>query len=780
MRNSIRKTLIGAASFVFVCAIGATGLINTSATAETPVLAGTNTTVLTQEIADNALTGFQIYGASVRQNDPAGIRFLTILTESDLAQIPSTNVTFGTLLLPKDMLATDELLTVDTQDVLVTKATTPCTDAEVPEGGLGYFVTLVGNGLTAFPESLYDEDFAARSYVKYTYEKDGETVEDIVYSSQESRSMTYVASAELYKNPNTDSDSLLNKIVATKANVNLAINDNEPEIGFQTGETATVEVSGNEGLKYKLTSSNEAVAKVDQDGTLTAVGPGKATITASIGAISASEEVSVHASLDMLKQGVTYDWTNTSMPITSSSGSENGTIVAVEDIENADAKAAIQGASEGFTTNVNHVTGDNQHNLLGLYRGYGNLQPGYVYTIEVYYYAVSATNTNTNTNDYIIALGDNNSNATLQENPFDQGLSKLTFEYACEDAAKFVLTFWTNGTSLDVYLGNMTISAMENSYYKATDADIFKDGGYTYDFSKGNLLPMQYNAVHIAIDSIKDSTLKTKLEETKAFTSGYALKLAKMTASKSCFIVPLQKQLVANAEYTISFTAYEVNRGSLTILLMNANKGQAGQTNFTIADNNNGTLTYTATFTAADAYMYINPYIISDCELYLANFTIERGSVPTTLVEKTTSGSKTASELKLSSQSSMSLVSTPEAAKNQTGFGDQAVQITNDSTDTTYELCRLSGSSYTGIAGYKNIKITLYYYVAEKTSDTLYIQMDSTFLQLSGTNSDVGYHAYTFTVDHTIDYFCIHYSGATFGTIYIGSMDYIVTYETAE
>ncbi|MBQ7924610.1 MAG: MBL fold metallo-hydrolase [Clostridia bacterium] len=566
-----------------------------------------------------------------------------------------------------------------------------------------------------------------------------------------------------------------------------AVGDNETTLDSEKSEPVTyiasalakpvVTISGSvasweamDGVTYKYTvdggeevtaTENSVALEYDQTLVVWAVGNGETSLDSEKTTVT-RKPTQATPTLAELQAGYTFDWDNNYTAIT------QGTFLATADIENETAKSAIQGANSGFGDYVMRLTGGDRHDMQGLTRGAGNLQVGYVYTVEVDYYAVSASG------DYVIALGDADQNITLLSNPFDIGLGKLTFEYEPNSNVQHSLTFWTNGASLDVYLGNIKITAKKaavarTDYHAVTDEEVL--AGYTYDWSENNILSLSNHSKYVALEDIEDATLKTNLENTGAFTSGYALKFAGATGG--AYINPLSGKLVEGATYTVSFTAYEVTRGSTTLLTMNSGNAQAGRFDWGLKSNSNGTVTYTTTFKAVSSYQHVSLYVISSCELYISELSLSRTEVEDTsnLTEVQIVGTKAASDCDAYSQGT--LVDTPTAAVGKEGFGDKAYKLAPRDNDKTFDL--FSATELTVNDEYfQSITITVYYYIEEVTGSGLYLQMGgSNFQALSG--NTVGYHKATFTFEYAFSSLCIHYQDGNFGTMYIGSVDYSVT-----
>ena len=164
MNKKLKNTLLATLCCGLLATAGAGVLTGFNASADsvrvTPT--GANTNTLTEAINDADLDTFQVYGASTGKKALLGFRFLATIEESDLALIPNT-AEFGMVIIPKHLLGEGEL-TVDTANALVAPALVDTAATEVPDGGLGYYITLMGETLEkAFPESLYDTVLTARN-----------------------------------------------------------------------------------------------------------------------------------------------------------------------------------------------------------------------------------------------------------------------------------------------------------------------------------------------------------------------------------------------------------------------------------------------------------------------------------------------------------------------------------------------------------------------------------------------------------------------------------------
>jgi len=302
MRKKIKNILIGilTCGILSTATVGVTLGVSATAGSDRVKPTGTNANVLTQEIKDSELDTFKVYGASIRKDGTNGFRFLSTIEKSDLEIIPNT-AEFGTILLPFSKLGEREL-TVDTEMALVAVAKVDTVSEDVPENGLGYYITLMGETLEkAFPEDLYGTVLAARAYVKYTYEANGQTITDYAYSQETIfRSMAYITSCELTtleengKDVSISDYDYLNGIIS-QATEDAVLDLSATEI--KTGGIATVDLIGaldsKNDFSYNLYSSNEKVATINENGEIVGVSGGVATITANIGTTKFSAEITV-------------------------------------------------------------------------------------------------------------------------------------------------------------------------------------------------------------------------------------------------------------------------------------------------------------------------------------------------------------------------------------------------------------------------------------------------------------------------------------------------------
>lgn len=250
-----------------------------SALAETvPVEGGTATEAVVGQVT---LDSFAMQdGAQVRKTTPTGIRFLTDISSADLAKLPE-NAQFGTLIIPETVLG-ENTLEKTTENVMDLKAKV-WKETGATNVFTGVLVGAVSNGAeTDFPVAYYNEPIVARSYVTYT---DSQENEYTVYATNgQTRSVAYVASKALAENE-TDENGTLKNIVDTVIGDGFSVTSNKT-ILF-TGDSAyQLAVNGDQGLFVDFQSSNDQIVDVTDDGKVTGIAAGEATVTATLGSVS--------------------------------------------------------------------------------------------------------------------------------------------------------------------------------------------------------------------------------------------------------------------------------------------------------------------------------------------------------------------------------------------------------------------------------------------------------------------------------------------------------------
>ena len=211
-------------------------------------------------------------GASVRKEDPKGIRFSTYVKES----VYSENNAYGTLIIPAAILG-EQALTEEVTSAVDVKANV-WADSDVD----GY--KLYHSVLTKIPESYYGVELVARSYVVV----DGEY--EFVDEAQV-RSIAQVAASALVAGEDDSAKVLENYVDKAVKSFTLDITEKQ---SLKAGDTLTLTATAQPSYAMLWNSSNEKVATV-KDGVVTAVGEGTATISVKLGSKVLSCEVEVGA-----------------------------------------------------------------------------------------------------------------------------------------------------------------------------------------------------------------------------------------------------------------------------------------------------------------------------------------------------------------------------------------------------------------------------------------------------------------------------------------------------
>ena len=227
--------------------------------------------------------------ASVRVDDPIGIRFSTYVSE----EYASSGKSFGTFIIPETAYAGDiEDIDQNTPNVLDIPQVV-WADSDL-DGYKKYTAVLIG-----IPESFYGVDIYAMSYAK-----DGENYEFV--SNPQSYSVAYIASAALNNGESAEALYTYTNAVAEGVTV-----DTASATLWEGEELALTATTQPAGYKAVWTSSDKSVATVDKYGVVTGVSEGTATITATFGNYTASCEISVWPYTVSFEKGIPAGFTGT-------------------------------------------------------------------------------------------------------------------------------------------------------------------------------------------------------------------------------------------------------------------------------------------------------------------------------------------------------------------------------------------------------------------------------------------------------------------------------------
>ena len=228
----------------------------------------------TTDVAKAATETADIYmkeSASVRVDDPIGIRFSTYVSE----EYAESGRSFGTLIIPKTAYSGDITdINQNTPNVLDIPQVV-WAESDVT-GYKKYTAVLIG-----IPESFYSVEIYAMSYAN-----NGGVYEFV--DNPQSYSVAYIASAAL--NNGETSETLYTYTKAVAQGITLDVS----QATLWDNETLTLNATTQPaGYKAVWTSSNTDVATVDKNGVVTGVSHGTATITATFGNYTASCAITV-------------------------------------------------------------------------------------------------------------------------------------------------------------------------------------------------------------------------------------------------------------------------------------------------------------------------------------------------------------------------------------------------------------------------------------------------------------------------------------------------------
>lgn len=231
----------------------------------------------TLETVENkvALEDFKLLGGEIRIVEPYGLRFVTAISDVDLAKLPK-DAEFGTLIIPADILGEDELnLSTPQAANAVAKV-----GYSAGAGYKGYTGTLVGKSLEEnFLERDYSRGFSAVGYVTYTY---GDNQTDTVYTEKVTKYFAGVANSALKTPEYADNETLKGFVDTAVKDLTVTVEKN----ACVTGEKIGLNVSGTEqsvlnalGVEVEVSASGS----VGYDGTsIYGKSVGTGTVTAKV------------------------------------------------------------------------------------------------------------------------------------------------------------------------------------------------------------------------------------------------------------------------------------------------------------------------------------------------------------------------------------------------------------------------------------------------------------------------------------------------------------------
>lgn len=275
------------------------------------------TTVKTYAQAPSVTTFVMVDGASVRTQEPMGIRFTATISSDDYDSVKDGE--FGVMIAPADFL--DNLEEGQTEDTYFRHGVMPAYVEETTEEKFFNYATvkptvneknadeyLIVCSFVGIKEYNFSRPFAARAYCKvgnaYYYTN---IVEHAVYS---------VAADAVANNLIEDADALdyFNSIidkVHTKYNtLNIEYSDNVNENAVEAGENftvkATVVAADGKSLPTAVVMSDANAFPVNEDGTLKANKFGEFSISAGVGDLTNETVFNVTARSDTYIQTIKF------------------------------------------------------------------------------------------------------------------------------------------------------------------------------------------------------------------------------------------------------------------------------------------------------------------------------------------------------------------------------------------------------------------------------------------------------------------------------------------
>lgn len=150
---------------------------------------------------------------------------------------------------------------------------------------------------------------------------------------------------------------------------------------------------------------------------------------------------------EQLTNGFTFDMEN------SGTESTNGETVVINNIENADAKAAMK-ANDNFGKNALKLTNADDHFFAGLTKN--NMLVGKKLTIEMYYYSVN------NKGLHFIMMGDNgNTTLQIEDKEVSGNIRVVKYEGVIENGWRQLNIYGQGNVNFEIYIGKINLKLAE-------------------------------------------------------------------------------------------------------------------------------------------------------------------------------------------------------------------------------------------------------------------------------------------------------------------------------
>ena len=446
---------------------------------------------------------------------------------------------------------------------------------------------------------------------------------------------------------------------------------------------------------------------------------------------------------------------------------DNSEYVDVANMEDATAKAAIQGNST-FGANVLRFKGGKM--LLGV--GKNNLTAGNIFTLDIDYYNIS------DAFSYFIVFGDGNSNYTQPSSAYSREVVSGNFKhfhFSVQLTAEMlqldtILTTYSGTT--EMLIGKVTVKCEEPEEtftdYAPTAAEL--EAGFTWEIGSANK-HMGFSACNevTKVSKISDSTIKGELSATGATYVDHVT----LGEGANAIITGLSSSNVANGkEFTIVLEYYEVTAVQYFLL---GGSGVAVQKESISGHLKRVTYNYKPTA----SFNYFSLYNTGEVYLYSAYAKVAAYEAPQ---DQTPSGHTIGEQISVY-QSGDAWVSTNKngyvvsnydngienlSSLEGMGTAPKRIDITNPSG-----LVEISQGHSTQIEVGVKYKIVVCFYNVDYDGN-MYIYGDNNqFWQVPGFESYTGYHKYEYeiTPTATCNWLCLYSSTNTkSGTVYLGDI----------
>lgn len=329
------------------------------------------------------------------------------------------------------------------------------------------------------------------------------------------------------------------------------------------------------------------------------------------------EEVSYRfytPTVEELHQGVTIDWNDKFLPITSTLPQE------VSKIESEAIRNELE-ASDAFGETCLYMYGSGDHNITGIENTIDEdyFDTSMVYTFKFTYYAMSVSS------HYLIVIDGSADNVNVASGFLKTGLNEVTISFQVPKNAKR-MTFY--GT-YDMYVGKMEISLekssvnVRNDIHTPTHNEIIKEGGYTWDYSENNALDL--GGFLFAETARLPEEVQTAIAGLSSFSSQVIE--GKFINGGGRLFNTISNVLSLDYTYTLSFDAYcESGRTVLLLLYGNSQIGNHTSVSRTAVSGRTNIYHYSVTFTPQNGtnnnFKTIMLYPQATFTMYIGNITL--------------------------------------------------------------------------------------------------------------------------------------------------------------